>query len=559
MRNAKKRFIKEFFWDNKWLALFGVITSLTLPLLVLKSADLMKNLIDSATTGDFSAVPLALMKTALFMLAVRVLFLAANLLSDNAVLTVRSGFRHKIISLIASEDPDTISDNETGDLINLVTRDVDIIIDDIFLNITQNIIFTLMSALSSMVYLIGLHPKLTLIVLVLGPLPMLVSMVFQKPLRNVANEVAERNGALLSYVKELFSGIAFIRTSGAFPFFDKRTHMLIKDLQTTQQKEILIKQSSNFINQLIQNSIILAIFGLGSLWTARGELSVGTLIAFIQLLNNLVSPFGMLGGYILSLNRGMVSVQRITDITGNKVDMFRKRVDSSAKGIGLSIAFEDVSFSYSGETDILNKVSFSIGAGEKVAIVGANGAGKSTILKLISGLYRNYRGRILIDKEDVREMDILLLQNCLNVVEQEPYLFSGSILDNIRIVNQDVTDEEISRVLQITGLDPVIDALPNGIHSKIGEAGCNLSGGQRKRLALARALIKDADILLMDEPSAHLDSDYLSILEQLMNAYSGKTIVYVTHDSSLLKYADRVLSVDAGKVSELPGHVEQAT
>jgi ATP-binding cassette subfamily B protein len=559
MRNAKKRFIKEFFWDNKWLALFGVITSLTLPLLVLKSADLMKNLIDSATAGDFSAVPLALVKTALFMLAVRVLFLAANLLSDNAVLTVRSGFRHKIISLIAAEDPDTISDNETGDLINLVTRDVDIIIDDIFLNITQNIIFTLMSALSSMVYLIGLHPKLTLIVLALGPLPMLVSMVFQKPVRNVANEVAERNGALLSYVKELFSGIAFIRTSGAFPFFDKRTHMLIKDLQTTQQKEILIKQSSNFINQLIQNSIILAIFGLGSLWTARGELSVGTLIAFIQLLNNLVSPFGMLGGYILSLNRGMVSVQRITDITGNKVGIFRKRADSSAKGIGLSIAFEDVSFSYSGETDILNKVSFSIGAGEKVAIVGANGAGKSTILKLISGLYRNYRGRILIDKEDVKEMDILLLQNCLNVVEQEPYLFSGSILDNIRIVNQDVTDEEISRVLQITGLDPVIDALPNGIHSKIGEAGCNLSGGQRKRLALARALIKDADILLMDEPSLHLDSDYLSILEQLMNVYSGKTIVYVTHDSSLLKYADRVLRVDAGKVSELPGHVEQAT
>lgn len=553
MNSKEKKFLKKLFLNNKLFVLYGIVFSIVFPLLILKSADFMKNLVDLAVVGDFISIPRELIYTATFILGTRLLFFIVNVFSDNIILRFKSKLQYQVVNLIVAEDIDQVIKKDVGDLITRTTRDIDIIVNDIFINATQKIPFTLISALSSMIYLINLHPKLAFIVIFLGPLPMFVSLLFQKRVRKVGAEVAEKNSLFTSYLKELFSGINFIRTAGAFMFFDDKTLHHIRDLRDSRGKEILINQGSNLANQVIQSGIMIAIFGLGSLWAARGELSVGTLIAFVQLLNNLVSPFGAIGGYIISYNRGLVSVDRISEVTIGKVptEYNHNQLKTKNQGFGHRIDFKNVSFSYSSTSVILKDCSFTIYPGEKVAIVGENGMGKSTILKILVGLCRGYKGQILIDHCNVRDMQMIELQNHFNFVDQDTFVFSGSILDNLRMVDVDITENKIHEVLQITGLDKVASELPNGIFEKIGDAGSNLSGGQKKRLAIARALIRENNVLLLDEPSLHLDSDYLQLIEVLLEKYYEQTIIYVTHENSLLKYADRILRICNGSLKEI--------
>jgi ATP-binding cassette, subfamily B, bacterial MsbA len=222
-----------------------------------------------------------------------------------------------------------------------------------------------------------------------------------------------------------------------------------------------------------------------------------------------------------------------------------------------SVRFENLRFSYDGQTEVLKGVDFEIKKGELVALVGPSGAGKSTIVKLLPRFYDATQGCLRIDGVDVRQATFKSLRNLIGIVTQDTILFDESIRDNIAYGQADYSDERIHGAASAAHVTEFVDRMPEGFDTVIGESGCSLSGGQRQRLAIARAIIKDPDILILDEATSSLDSESEYLIQQALNEFvTGRTAIVIAHRLSTVRRADRILVMENGQVVQQGSHDE---
>ena len=324
----------------------------------------------------------------------------------------------------------------------------------------------------------------------------------------------------------------------------------VSHIATWSIKTKLLSASATTFSAYIQQMANISMVIMGVYLIAEGELSMGGLIASVMLSGRCLAPMAQIAGLATRYNQSKSALDGLNEIMGMPTERHDDRNYVNRPDLKGSIEFDGVNFTYPDqEIQALRDINIKINAGEKVAIIGRIGSGKTTIEKLIMGLYEPDEGAVRIDGIDLRQINPTDLRSSIGCVSQDITLFYGSIKDNITLGANHVEDSQLLEAAEIAGVTEFADKHPNGLDMIVGERGQNLSGGQRQSIALARALLMNPPIMVMDEPSSSMDNTTeLRMKERLMTRCSDKTLILVTHKASMLELVDRLIIIDSGRV-----------
>ena len=374
----------------------------------------------------------------------------------------------------------------------------------------------------------------------------IIQPFMMRNVRAVQEEAAEKHGLLI----EAIHGLDTIKTLNAENVFLNRWQALVA--KTARSTEKVRGFSLNMINFtiMVQQAVTVGLIILGTYLFDAGEISMGGIIATVMLASRAVAPLGSVAGTLSRLQQSLISLKNLNDIMATDVENSEASYEMSRKINDGKITFENVNFAYPNTmAPALTDVSFQIRSGERVGIIGKVGVGKSTLAQLIAGLYKPAEGSISIDGVSMSQLHTTDLRDALGYVQQDVVLFSGTVRENIAFGRPFATDEEVIRAAELSGAAGFINSHPLGYGMPVGEGGQFLSGGQRQFIALARALIRQPAIYLLDEPTSAMDmmSEKL-FMERLDKATKGKTLIVSTHRQSLLSIVDKIMLMEKGRV-----------
>lgn len=398
--------------------------------------------------------------------------------------------------------------------------------------------------------------KLSLIVLVMLPILLYATRIFQKYMKTAFEEVRTEVSNLNSFVQERITGMKILQ------LFSRETteYRKFKDINERHKKGWLktVWYNSIFfpIADLASSITIGLVAWYGGLNVLVGTVSQGTLVEFIMYIPMLFRPLRQIADKFNTLQMGMVAANRVFKVldTTSQIDDHGTTVAEQFKG---DIAFKDVYFNYVEDEDVLKGISFNVKQGETVAIVGATGAGKSTIINLLNRFYEIKDGAILVDDIDIREVTLASLRKQIAVVLQDVFLFADTILNNITLNNADITEEQVQQAAKDIGIHDFIMSLPNGYHYNVKERGVMLSSGQRQLISFLRAYVTNPSILVLDEATSSVDSYSEQLIQSATDKITkGRTSIVIAHRLATVKKADKIIVMDAGNIVEQGTHDE---
>ncbi|WP_299900834.1 ABC transporter ATP-binding protein [uncultured Aquimarina sp.] len=441
----------------------------------------------------------------------------------------------------------------------LVTRAVSDIetIASIFSQGLFMIISDLLKMFVILCFMIYYSWQLTLIVLAVLPFIVFATRVFQRKMKTAFEEVRTQVSNLNSFVQERITGMKIVQ------LFTR------EEIEYNSFKEINEKHKKGWIKTVWYNSIFFPIAEMsssittglivwyGGLKAAQGDvITLGVVIAFIELSQMLFRPLRQIADKFNTLQMGMVAANRVFAIldTESKINDFGQIKLETIKG---AIDFEDVRFSYVEDEEVLKGISFSVKPGETVAIVGATGAGKSTIINLLNRFYEIDDGVVSIDSRNIHDIDLKSLRNHIAVVLQDVFLFADTIFNNITLNNPDITEERVVKAAKEIGIHDFIKSLPNGYHYNVKERGVMLSSGQRQLISFLRAYVTNPGILVLDEATSSIDSHSEQLIQDATDKITqGRTSIVIAHRLATIKNADKIIVMDSGKIVEQGNHNE---
>ncbi|MCB1964378.1 MAG: type I secretion system permease/ATPase [Rhodocyclaceae bacterium] len=379
---------------------------------------------------------------------------------------------------------------------------------------------------------------------------LLYAMSVQSRMHELA-ETTYRAGALRNAtLVESLVGLEAVKSLGCEGHMQRKWEHSASFLARVSAQLRLLSSSTTNGAMWVQQTVNVAVVVLGVYLIGDGELSMGGLIACSMLSSRALAPIGQVAGLLTQYHNASTALSSLNDILSRPVERPDEANFVSRQSFSGRIEFKDVCFAYPGQEVLaLRNVSLRIEPGEKVAVLGRVGSGKTTLHKLILGLFRPTEGAVLIDGIDQRQLDPAELRRHVGYVPQDVVLFYGSLRDNLTIASRDADDADVLRASEIAGIAEFVNSHPQGFDMLVGERGESLSGGQRQGVAIARAFISDPPILLMDEPTGSMDhSSEEHVKQQLRQHAGGKTMIVITHRTSLLELVDRIIVVDSGKI-----------
>lgn len=382
------------------------------------------------------------------------------------------------------------------------------------------------------------------------PLVILVGVILQFPLRTVIERTQREASQKHALLVETIDGLETIKASAAESRIQKAWERFVGlTADSSGKARFLSGLATTFAQTSIQlATVAVVVFGVHLI--SEGDITMGALVAATILTGRSLAPLGAIAGMLTRLQQSRVALKALDELMKRPVERPSDKSFLHRPRLSGQLEFKDVKFSYPGqETMALNGLSFKVEPGERIAILGRIGSGKSTLARLCMGLYDPAEGSVLMDGTDIRQIDPADLRRNVAYVAQDNYLFYGSVKDNISFGAPHVDDETILRAASISGVTDFLRVHPHGFDLQVGERGMSLSGGQRQAVAIARALLLDPPIILLDEPTSHMDnSSEAQFKNRLQQATSGKTVVLVTHRSSMLSLVDRLIIMDSGRV-----------
>jgi ATP-binding cassette subfamily C protein LapB len=390
---------------------------------------------------------------------------------------------------------------------------------------------------------------LCLITIATVVISILLSWYMQRPLKTIIEKSVKEEQIKQTTLIEAVSGLEIIKSVKAQNRMKTHWDNSVNKTVHYSDKGHFLSQTITYITAFISQFSNIVIVAGGVYLAQEGEITMGAIIAAMILNGRVIAPISQIVGMIIKFDRTMLSLNNLDEIMKMPVEKENKTYISRPNLKG-DIELKDVNFAYKEQNhQTLKNINLSIKQGEKVAILGKIGSGKSTLLKLIMNLYEPSKGSVLIDGLDTRQIDPTDLRHAIGSVPQEPFLFMGTIKDNLTIGEQYVSDEEILRVSKIAGLDEFLGRHEAGYDLLVGERGEGLSGGERQSVTLARALISDPGIIMLDEPTNSMDRQTeKSFINKLQSIVHDKTLIVVTHKTSLLQLVDRIIIIENGKV-----------
>jgi ATP-binding cassette subfamily B protein/subfamily B ATP-binding cassette protein MsbA len=445
-----------------------------------------------------------------------------------------------------------------GDNVRRVTADctcVSVIVKDALLPVLASLV----SLVTMFSILYRIDTKLALLSLAVVPYMVVVFQRHARPMMERSYEQQGAEGQIYEVVERTFSAIPVVQAFSREEFNDRRfaqsTAQTIAATLTLTKVQLRFKILMGLATALGTAGILW--FGTRHALAAPGELSVGAIILFLSYLGSLYAPLEAIMYTNTTLQGAAGSARRVWEVLHTETKIPEKPGAVPLQVTAGRVAFEKVTFGYEPGRPVLRNISLAAEAGQKIALVGSTGAGKSTLVSLVSRFFDPWEGRVLIDGQDVREVQVKSLRERIAIVLQEPFLFPMSVAENIAYGRPHATQPEIEQAARAANAHDFIMGLPRGYETVIGERGATLSGGERQRLSIARALLKDAPILILDEPTSALDVETeRSLLEALERLTQKRTTFIIAHRLSTIRQAHRIIVLNEGEIAESGTHDE---
>ncbi|HTA37164.1 MAG TPA: ABC transporter ATP-binding protein [Solirubrobacteraceae bacterium] len=451
-----------------------------------------------------------------------------------------------------------------GVLISRITNDVEAL-DSLVTDSVVTLFESSLTLVGTVGILLYLDVKLALITFCVLPLLLLGSLWFRIVSAGAFRRTRETIGSITAYLQETLSGIRVVRSFAHEPVHEAEFRLLNDDNADANMTTVKLNAAYFPSVEMLSGVAVAAIVLYGGYQAIDGNISIGTIVAFVAALSNLFEPIQQLSQLYATYQSGMAALEKIFQLLDEQPDLTDRPDAIELERIVGEVDFDDVSFAYrkragddsSEQILALDHIDLQIPPGQTVALVGATGAGKSTMAKLIARFYDPTSGAVLVDGHDLREVSSRSLRSQMGIVPQEAFLFSGSVAENIAFGRTDATPEQIRAAAATVGAEDFIAELPRGYDTEIGERGTQLSAGQRQLIAFARALIADPRILVLDEATSNVDLHSEARIEQgLRRLLAGRTSIVIAHRLSTIRQAGRIVVLEHGRITEQGTHDE---
>ena len=473
-------------------------------------------------------------------------------ISLNIAENIQVSMAKKILNL----DITSISEKHSGRFISNFVVDIHIFLSTIS-NIVINSIkesLTLIALLSVMIY----HDwKLSIVALTVLPIAAFCSKKFGKKMgkKSTLSMIASENFS--AFLSELIKGSWLIKIYQKEKEEFERTKILISEKFKKAKKVEQVRLGSGPIMEFIIAVAIGLIIFFGGYRSINGNLTMGEFISFLASLMLAYAPVRALAGINVGLNEGLAAARRIYALIDKEDKILEDKSLPILQISSGNIIFQNVNFSYSDNSVVLNNFNININGGSKTGIIGESGSGKSTILNLIPRFFDLTEGKILIDKQEINNVRLSSLRKAISIVSQDTILFDDTIKKNIAYAKKNATDDEIYKASKLAGIDNFVNSLENGYETLVGENGVKLSGGQKQRISVARAFLKNAPIILLDEATSSLDSDSEEKIKQALNELTkNKTTLIISHKLSTIITCEKIYVINKGKIIGEGTHLE---
>lgn len=446
--------------------------------------------------------------------------------------------------------------HQTGEIMSYITNDVaalqNALVDRLIELITESSIF-----IGSLVMMFMLDWQLSLLTLITVPLVGEAMKIFGKKMKASGTVIQERLSDITALMQESISAVrvvkSFVREDFEIDRFTNQNNLNFRAQMKSVQIQSLLTPTVEFLAALAVTVIV----WFGGYEVVNGNITAGALVAFLTYAVNLANPVKRISRVYGTIQKAMAGADRVFEIMDMPEAIQDKPEAKVMPPVRGYVEFDDVSFGYKEGVPALENISFSVQPGQMIAFVGPSGAGKSTIANLVPRFYDVTGGAIRIDGEDVRDVTMSSLRTQIGIVPQETMLFSTTVRENIRYGRLDATDEEIEQAAKDANAHEFIMQLPEGYDTKIGERGMNLSGGQRQRIAIARAILKDPQLLILDEATSALDTESEKVVQAALDRLMvGRTSFVIAHRLSTIFNADQIYVIEKGHIRERGTHEE---
>lgn len=482
-------------------------------------------------------------------------FLLTKILSVQAqylISELRSQVQKQVLSL-----PIRFFDNtKSGALVSRIMTDVEGVRNLIGTGLVQLVGGTI-TAIVSLILLLRISVSMTLLTLVPLAIFALIALKAFKIIRPIFRNRGKINAEVTGRLTETLGGIRIIKGFGAegqeAKVFESGVHKLFENVKKSLTATAFMTSSSTFLLGLATAGIM----GLGGYKIIASELTIGQYIEFTFLLALMVAPIVQMSNIGSQLTEALAGLDRTEELMNKTVEAQEKERTILLQGLKGDVAFDNVSFSYEEDKEVLHNISFNVKSGEVIALVGSSGSGKSTIAGLAASFLNPNSGTITLDGQDLSKINLNSFRQHLGVVLQDDFLFEGTIKENILFPRPDASEEKLQQAVKAAYVDEFTDRFDDGLDTLIGERGVKLSGGQRQRIAIARAVLADPKILILDEATSSLDTESEALIQKsLAELTKGRTTFVIAHRLSTIRKANQILVIENGRISEQGTHDE---
>ncbi|WP_057817726.1 ABC transporter ATP-binding protein [Schleiferilactobacillus perolens] len=467
-----------------------------------------------------------------------------GIFGEDVVAKLRTKLWAKLLALPVKYFDTTKSGETTSRLVNDSTQ-----VKDLLANSVPRMVTSIMQLVGALVLMLLMDWKMTAIMFAVVPLFIAVFLPVATKSRKIAFARQDNLAAFSSEAADVLGAVRLVKSSNAESVESKTGNKRIQGLYKLGVKEAIYDAIAQPITTMLMMGMIVGVLAYGASRVATGTMSMGTLFAFLMYLTQIIGPFTTLGQFFTDVAKASGSTARINELLNEPEE---PRTGKALPDVsGATLAMENVNFSYEKGTPVLRGVSFTAAPGQVIAFAGPSGGGKSTIISLLERFYQPNAGQITIGGQDISKVNIADWRDKIGLVGQDATIMTGTIRYNLTYgAKQAYTDDQLWQVLEMAYAKDFVQAMPNGLDTEVGERGIKVSGGQRQRLAIARAFLRNPQILILDEATASLDAESEMMVQKALNKLmKGRTTIVIAHRLSTIVNADRIYFIEAGTVT----------
>ena len=541
---------KKLFSIDFGCAILSGVLELLFPVAVNKVIDTV------LPTGNFKTIILVCsLLFALYLFSMTLNYIVVYL-GHTLGINIETDMRRKLFAHLQKHSFEYYDEKKTGELMSRLTTDL-FDISEVAHHGPEDVFITVMSICGAFVLMWNVHEQLAIGTIILIPVLAIGLSIFNKKMKNVNRKIYSQLGEFNAGLENSLSGIRVVKAFANEEFEKKIFEGMIQNYRKNKLAFYKTMATSSSFNYVLMRLITLTSLVFGAYFTIKGELTTGELVGFVLLANTFVKPIERINTMVEMYPKGFAGFKRFNEELARKpaiVDSPNAKVAPHFNG---NIHYDNVSFEYDDGRPVLENINLEIKAGEMVAFVGPSGAGKTTLINLLPRFYDTTKGSISIDGVNIKDYTLSSLRSQIGTVQQDVFLFNGTIRENVLYGKLDASDEEVERAIEAAKLKEVIEEFPEGLETPIGERGVKLSGGQKQRLSIARIFLKNPSILILDEATSALDTQTEQFIQNSFDELSkGRTTLVIAHRLATIKNVDHIIVVTPDGIVEQGTHKE---